>query len=369
MNVWTQRARRGARWGLQGLVILALTFALTEVAFRVVDHFKPIYLFPGDGYNRLRAKPHTVVRGAPTNALGFRDEEVATPKPEGQRRVVVIGDSHVFGVVPYEHLFTNLLEQRLRRDGDVDVVNMGIPRTSVHDYHALLVNEGLRLEPDVLVVCFFIGNDFQVWEDPAKRPDSFVLALLRYVFHVLPNYEGEIYGVAEYDDRTPSLSEDAYLTMLSGKLTLYAREDPAFEPAFDWVSEYLRRILAVCETWDIEPLVVLIPDEIQVDEAVRDWAFEAFRFAKLERYDFDSPSDRMRRFLEAEGVPVLDLLPVLRAASRDGEVYKPRDTHLNIRGNRIVAEEIYQRLSRSDRLPPSSATTDASTLKDKNPAR
>lgn len=345
------------KWTVQGLAILALTLMLTEIAFRTVDHFKPIYIFPSDSYNRFRAAPNTLVRGAMTNSFGFRDEEIAIPKPAGRQRVLVLGDSFVFGIVPYEHLFTTVLERRLAESGDIDVVNMGIPRTSVDDYYAVLTREGLRADPDVVVICFYIGNDFIVWEDPDNRPRSYVLALFRYLFHVLPSIEGQEYGQAVYEDAGASMSEDGYLDLLARRLPLFDRRAPAFEPSFGWVTAYLERALVLCRKWEVEPLVVLIPDEIQVDAEVRAEALRALDAGAESAYDFDLPSDRLRSFLQQRDVAVLDLLPGLRDASADGRVYKPRDTHWNVRGNRVAAEEIYQEvyqlLPGSVKLPPS----------------
>ena len=332
------------RWIGQGLVIAALTFVLTEIAFRAVDQVKPIYIFPNDAYSRFRARPNVPTRGAPTNSLGFRDEEVSVPKPDGRQRVLVLGDSFVFGIVPYANLFTTVLEQRLAADGDIDVVNMGIPRTSVDDYYALLVREGLRVEPDVLVLCFYVGNDFHVWEDPDNRPRSYVLALFRYLFHVLPEVAGQDYGQAAYSDAAPSMSERGYLDLLAKRLPLFDRRDPSFDPAFDWVVAYLERALVLSQKWQIEPLVVLIPDEIQVDAELRAEALRALEAGPETAYDFDAPNARLRAYLEGRGVSVLDLLPVLRAAHADGRVYKPRDTHWNVRGNRIAAQEIYRQV-------------------------
>ena len=53
--------------------------------------------------------------------------------------------------------------------------------------------------------------------------------------------------------------------------------------------------------------------------------------------DRDLPQRRIAAFLEQEGIPHLDLLPILRAAEpmEDGQLrlYHLRDTHFNARGN------------------------------------
>jgi len=95
------------------------------------------------------------------NSMGLRGEEPRSER-KGLTRVLVVGDSYVFGVgVDEEHLLTTQLENLLGpyfADG-VEVVNMGMAGYST-DQELLLWRElGVGLEPDIviLVVC---DNDY-----------------------------------------------------------------------------------------------------------------------------------------------------------------------------------------------------------------
>jgi SGNH hydrolase-like domain, acetyltransferase AlgX len=81
---------------------------------------------------------------------------------------------------------------------------------------------------------------------------------------------------------------------------------------------------------------VLIPDEFQVNPAVLE---AALREGGLDRgnLDLEGPQRRLTRFLAELGVPCLDLLP---AFARVPATYAERDTHWNVRGNRLAAAEI-----------------------------
>lgn len=96
------------------------------------------------------------------NALGLRGPEVTRVRPPGTRRVLVLGDSYVFGVgVDEEHLFTTCLERRLSRDGArVEVVNAGVSGYSTDQQLLLLQELGPQLRPDV-VVLVMCDNDFE----------------------------------------------------------------------------------------------------------------------------------------------------------------------------------------------------------------
>jgi hypothetical protein len=61
------------------------------------------------------------------NALGLRGDEVPMPKPAGEHRVLVVGDSYTAAVqLPEERIFTTLLQHALtlaRPDASYRVVN------------------------------------------------------------------------------------------------------------------------------------------------------------------------------------------------------------------------------------------------------
>ncbi len=350
MSGWRKQMRRGA----QLVAVLLITAALTEVAFRVLHRVSPVFIFPSAGYNRFRPPPHAPIHGFTLNSQGFKDTEHSEEKPEGGLRILGIGDSFVYGVVPYEHLFLTVLEERLRREhGDIEVVKMGIPRVGVADYFAILVNEGLRFEPDVVVVHFFIGNDFHVHHYTEEAPSSYLLAFLRYVFRILPQVEGEAPGRRAYRDTAPTLKQQVHMRQLRKKLPQLRAGDPRALPDFATVVEYLEKIAVLCDDRGLELLVVLIPDEMQVDTELFGRLLATMPERSAADFDLAGPNRRLRRELERLGVRSLDLLPVLRAEQALQPVYKPSDTHLNIRGNRVAARAIYDDLVASGWLTPS----------------
>ena len=60
--------------------------------------------------------------------------------------------------------------------------------------------------------------------------------------------------------------------------------------------------------------------------------------------DLDTPARETRGGLERRGIAVIDLLPALAAAERDGRTYATRDSHWNERGNAVAAEVLAQML-------------------------
>jgi lysophospholipase L1-like esterase len=122
---------------------------------------------PGAGYVM---RPQTCVRlktteydgVLKTNSLGMVGPELPASKPAGEFRVVVLGDSYtVGGQVPYEQTFPAVLERQLREAGytNVRVVNASVGGYTEFNESGLLREDLARLQPDLVVLAAFVGND------------------------------------------------------------------------------------------------------------------------------------------------------------------------------------------------------------------
>jgi hypothetical protein len=97
-----------------------------------------------------------------TNNNGLRDERpIEYSKPEGEFRVLVLGDSHTQGyeVNQYE-TYSILLEKSLIGKGhSVRVLNAGVSGFSTAEALVYLEQEGYKYKPDAVVLGFF-ANDY-----------------------------------------------------------------------------------------------------------------------------------------------------------------------------------------------------------------
>jgi hypothetical protein len=95
-----------------------------------------------------------------TNGRGWRDRERTEENTKDAFRIVVIGDSNVFGhIVPDSGQYTRILEDRLSGDGyNAEVVNLGISGWGADQEVEVLRREGIRYGPD-LVIMHFSTND------------------------------------------------------------------------------------------------------------------------------------------------------------------------------------------------------------------
>jgi len=106
-----------------------------------------------------------------TNSLGFRGGEIASPKPAGRYRVVVLGDSVAFGWgVNDGETFAAQAEQLLRRHEkyrDAEVVNLAVPGYAVRQEVALLKRTVAQLQPDLVLIGFYSNDLPDTFEDKA----------------------------------------------------------------------------------------------------------------------------------------------------------------------------------------------------------
>src|SRR5688572_31489295 len=112
------------------IAILIAQFAIFEAGLRRwgSSEAAPSFqgLFTGDPAMRYRLKPGARTRFTTAefdtqiaiNHAGIRDDEEVGPKAQGERRVVILGDSLVLSMqVPFEQTFGELLERRLNAGG------------------------------------------------------------------------------------------------------------------------------------------------------------------------------------------------------------------------------------------------------------
>ena len=332
------------------LLIALISLALGEVALRLVDAVRPSYIFQDDSYNRFRGRPGEMVRGFALNDGGFMDLPVAPDKAD-RYRIVALGDSFAFGVVPYERNYLTLLEQRL--DGPkrpVEVVNMGIPKISPVEERTVLLREGFALDPDLVLLSVFIGNDFlEVLGSSQQRrgplDSSYVLSLLRFAATIGAQPDpGALYGQKTFDDRAPTMSEATYIEVVEHRARIYRTDWQRWPEALDRTVGAIAEIQSDCRRHGIPLTVVLIPDEIQVDEKVRRWVQQRSPAYRSRSIDLVRPTRELAERLRSLQIDVLDLYPDFLAAASGRRLYKPRDTHWNIAGNRLAARLIADHL-------------------------
>jgi len=156
------------------LASLALLFAAGEAGLRIAG-FAPLeelransvwsFLAASDdpvlGYELIpRAHGAGFGTEVSVNSLGFRGREIELEKPQGARRIVVLGDSITFGNdLSLEETYPQRVEDLLAQAGHAaQVCNLGVTGYDTLQQAIALERVGLRLCPDVVVVGFCFND-------------------------------------------------------------------------------------------------------------------------------------------------------------------------------------------------------------------
>jgi hypothetical protein len=278
------------------------------------------------------------------NALGLRDRAYDRDKPDGVRRVVVLGDSVTYGpTLPLEGTFDNQLEDRLIRasDGHVEVLNLAVPGYNSEQEAARLRLRALDLDPDLVVVMWTI-NDFEATPTVVVTDDG-----VHYVHHERP-------GIPLALPLAPRLQVDllrtsAFARMASRSLALTtarltgAEEVRALELGKAANSLALVEIAELAASTDAGVLFVLFPllgedgGRRQVEDAAA--------------------------FLDASGLPYLDLGPTMRG--RDVMSLRSRShdpMHPSVEACSLAAGVVAQRVLADGLLDAGAATVGRAAL-------
>jgi hypothetical protein len=92
------------------------------------------------------------------NEYGYRGPALALPRDHHSTRLVVLGDSVAFGLgVSDDQTFCSLLNARAN---GMEVANLAVQGYGPDQELLTLERDGLRLEPDVVVLAHCLANDF-----------------------------------------------------------------------------------------------------------------------------------------------------------------------------------------------------------------
>lgn len=357
-----KRLRKVLKKTGQSLVIFLITLLLAEVAFRVYHSFQPSFVFYDTSYNRYRGKSNGPNYDFQLNSQGFNDVEFAQ-KGEGTYRIVALGDSFAFGIVPYPHNYLTLLEENLSRDGrKIEVLNMGIPAIGTRDYVALLINEGLVLKPDMVLVSFFIGNDFYEEKGRLRKliSYSYVATFINYLIVASRGTKGRIFrGKVAYDDSTPTTPDNIFINLELERSEIFRRQNTRFPTYLAEVVTYLSYMKQICDARNIALAVILIPDEVQVNPWLQARVLQ-IKSAGSGSHDFDFslPNRALVSELKERKIECLDLVPAFSSRGMSTVLYKPNDSHWNIAGNKLAAELIASGLFHAKTTPMQPQSSD-----------
>ena len=302
---------------------------------------------------------------ASLNSLGYRGNEFSIEKKPGVKRILILGDSITFGHgVADRFTYPFQTEELLHKEGftNTEVINAGYASGfSPDSYYLYLKERGFKLEPDIVLVGLFVLNDINdfsetVWDkvDLEGLPLKISSCCKTVDWKIIRNKHFSV----KY--RYPYLRDShlfiLLIDLLQIKLGWFA--DPSylltkgeqrhgcvlqpscshlFYPEETKLKKTLTAIKKITDRNNTKMALVMIPGDMQLYPE----SFAKYNSPyRAEAGNENFIQKHLAEFFENEGIPFIDLYPVLDRDRGRGYPYFVNDAHLNNLGNRITAEAI-----------------------------
>ena len=283
-----------------------------------------------------------------TNSLGFRHRELGSKQP-GETRILVLGDSITFGdFVPQDQTYPAVAERSLRRmfpGRNLEVINAGIGGVDLQNEFALLMETGLSVKPDIVLVGLYLNDAYEspllkVAQLPAWLSFSH---LARYVLARVDTLRA-LYKERQWEEHSP----DEWKTARARFASTHVMQETGgwdTEAAFNWHIHHSFRDWGYA--WDEGSWEKMLPIIDMMVTVSRDAGFKLMFVYFPVRHQITSKilkNEPQRRFvaeMRKRRLPYLDLLPLLREKyARDHEDMLYDHCHYKPEGNAFIGEAL-----------------------------
>ena len=306
-----------------------------------------------------------------TNSRGLRDKEYSLKKPDGVKRIVVVGDSFTwgFGVNDNEN-YTERLESMLH---NAEVINLGVTAYQLWKEILYFKKEGVLYNPDILIVGLCL-NDFihgKIEEkkvtsasnikdhgkteakSQAATPINFKYYLKKYVF------QNSAFFTFILDRINTSKSIIKGLSYIGLKeLTGFEDLDWNLMPALKDYPDYLKKcweetqsdllqFKRLASDSGVRLIIAVIPSVQSIQEISFRHTISYSIFDK-DDFDLDKPYRMLKEFALKNNIEIIVPVNVFREANRGGQhLYLKRDMHFSAAGHDLFAHAIADYLSKN----------------------
>ena len=305
------------------------------------------------------------------NSKGLHDYEYDYKKPNNIARILVFGDSFVEAVqVKKEENFCKLIEKKLNA-GDLpenfEVLNMGVSSYSPILEYLYLKNEGLKYDPDMIVVLFFMNDVYEdlIYKESAEFDTRNLPLSVKYYeldktkeLKGKKSFERKISGyVKNLLNRSKIyvfLKKKIYRVLAALKLKELQPESEAFFILYDNVSpkedeawgDTFRYILGMKEMADrinAKFLFVTVPVEPQLKN---EKGSTTSYFYFVEQPNSERCETKIKNFCAKENINYISLLNEFKKR-KSKDLYFKKDGHFNVKGHKEVVDILLSKIEQS----------------------
>jgi len=273
------------------------------------------------------------------NSLGFRGPEVSA-KDKNEYRILAIGDSHIYGQgVADNELMTTVLQKKLEQSDSpcsYTVTNMGVRAYSTNNELALLKKSGLALDPDHVIVFFFINDFDQVdiasrysryanfdWYafDFSDKPTDKIIQ--RWKLRQLARRSAALMWI--YDIYKGWDSKDNAINKI-----LLGQVDDTLQSEIETTIELLNEFRSLSQAHGFRLTLAVIPVAAQINNDYQNQRYQT----------------TLKKYSDEVHLDYLDLLPAFRKHQEQGNPSPviAFDGHYDAEGHRIMADSVFKHL-------------------------
>jgi lysophospholipase L1-like esterase len=282
------------------------------------------------------------------NSMGFRDDEIPEDKQENEIRILILGDSITWGdYLQAEETYVEQLEQMLRDSypaHTIEAINAGIGDIGISEEIDVLLETGLSVWPDIVIVSFYLNDSRPPWGFPGEIGHrGFLRRHSLLAETVYRNFKLRRWVKDQGGERFVWIRElgkldwhgDRQEFMKLAKLAQYDWGAAWEKDSWEIVDDRLAALKSLSREHGFEVAVVAFPVSFQV--------YADF----LETY----PQERLREIATKYDFGFVDLLPVLRQHT-DTKLFFDQ-CHPGVSANAIIGEEIADYLKETFMAAPS----------------
>lgn len=305
------------------------------------------------------------------NRVGFRGPDRPFEKPEGVRRIAVVGDSFVAAVsVEEEETMVCRLEAMLNRSHPGvrwEVLNFGVSGSGTGQELLLYQRLVHRFEPDVVLCAFFVGNDLsdncnRLSSQPRIYYDLDEQGHLHQVpfspnrarASALLNRYSRFYVWQKGLFRRARNNLRAQIGQLANGDWVFCRKEPE-DVARAWkiTGELLKAFRREVESRGSLFAVVLLPSPRQI---YKDYFQDMLELTGelAGHFDPEYPEQRLGALCREAGIPLLTMIDDFRQAApsasialKQDQLYNGGAGHFNRRANAIATRAVHRFLTQA----------------------
>jgi len=342
-----------------------------EAGWRCYPNLDARYSLPGSFNVRVRC-----------NSRGLRDSDKGYTKPPGTRRILVLGDSFMWGYgVENNEMFSTVLQGLVPGS---ETINFGVNGYSTVQEFVRLETEGLRYEPDVTALVF-VWNDLEDnfddkqggrpvaviqdnntlritnrpvkrrWKSPVQqwfrhhshlfRFGEYNLELLKYKLKGRQRAGALIPGIPAPGVAFAADSKQPKNRIKFSISDIYAGPNREIDLAWNAMRLLLSKIKQLA-TRDGGRLVVVYAASL---ESVNRRVFkrvirEAGHDPRSSAFNWNRPSGRLKKLCKALDIPYVNLNPVFRRHLKKGPLFLKKNPHWSASGHRLAAQTVAERI-------------------------